>query len=60
MTWESPVKTASWRRNITREAEDIGPADLEALLSTVDDPEIEDLDLDNPWNPDLDPDESPE
>lgn len=45
---------------MTKEAEDIGPADLEALLSTVDDPEIEDLDLDNPWNPDLDPDDDPE
>jgi hypothetical protein len=60
MTWECPVKTASWRRTITREAEDIGPVDLEALLSTVDDPDIEELDLNNPWDPDLDSGDDPE
>jgi hypothetical protein len=54
------VKTASWRRTITQEAEEIGPVDLEALLSTVDDPDIEELDLDNPWDPDLDPGDDPD
>lgn len=51
-----PVKTASWRGGITKEADDIGPADLESLLSSVDDPDLEELDLDNPWDPDSDPD----
>jgi hypothetical protein len=51
------VKTANWRGSIVKEGDDIVPSDLEALLSSVDDPDMEELDLDNPWNPDLDPDE---
>jgi hypothetical protein len=50
------VKTASWRSVVTRDDGEIGPADLEAILSTVDDADgEEDIDLDNPWNPEDEP-----
>ncbi|HUF81274.1 MAG TPA: hypothetical protein VMN03_09085 [Burkholderiales bacterium] len=56
------MKTANWRSTVSMKDGEIDPADLEAVLSTVDEADFEEeLDLDNPWNPDFDPtDDDPE
>ena len=54
----NPVRAVNWQRREATSVEDIGPADIEALLAAADDEDSEiDFDLGEPWDAQFDPTE---
>lgn len=55
---EDPVRAVNWQRREATSVEDIGPADIEALLAQADDADSEiDFELGEAWDAPFDPTE---
>lgn len=52
------MRAVNWQRREATSVEDIGPADIEALLAAADDADSEiEFDLGEPWDAQFDPTE---